>query len=416
MSSLDGFHMTYTEKYGRGSPAFFSIQSINHGQDGFYWELGDNLRLDNCYSMYNGRHGINVFQNSNTMQVIGGSYTANGARGIYLNQVASSCRVSGATIHDNATNGIFAQRCEQPLIYDCGFNGNGFSTTQDHAVIELFGDVTKVTESAVIQGCLFGGNSPLGADIHTTYVKSALIQSAYIFNVAATKPYIVRLGTESHGVVIRGARWNITAGTPLKVSVQSGVEATVDFILEDDEAQNSATGVPDITKRVDILYNQLLEYRPRNINNILWQTRVTGSEVSPFFSITAAGKFSWRRDGDNANPLRSLSINTSDQLEFAGRLKTDLGYITNGGAFSDRPLQLGAEYFWTDSFGMYRQKSGSVPTSAIDGAPLGKKVGIPATSSTSGAPGQWAADTSFFYVYTGDGTTHTWRRVAITTW
>lgn len=48
--------------------------------------------------------------------------------------------------------------------------------------------------------------------------------------------------------------------------------------------------------------------------------------------------------------------------------------------------------------------------------PFGRKVSVPSTATTSGSPGDWAADTSYYYTYTGDGTTHTWRRVAVAVW
>lgn len=78
-------------------------------------------------------------------------------------------------------------------------------------------------------------------------------------------------------------------------------------------------------------------------------------------------------------------------------------------------LVLGAYHFWVDGFGVERIKS-SAPATATDGVPLGQKVTVPATATSSGAPGQWAADTSNAYFYTGDGTTHSWRRVAIAAW
>jgi hypothetical protein len=79
------------------------------------------------------------------------------------------------------------------------------------------------------------------------------------------------------------------------------------------------------------------------------------------------------------------------------------------------PMRFGGYNSWVDAFGMLRLQ-GSTPASDTDGFPLAKKVAIPATATTAGAPGQWAADNSNFYVYTGDGTTHTWRRVGVAVW
>lgn len=83
--------------------------------------------------------------------------------------------------------------------------------------------------------------------------------------------------------------------------------------------------------------------------------------------------------------------------------------------YTDPALKLGAYRFWHDSFGMLRSKA-SAPANGVDGFPFGQKVGIPANATAAGAPGQWAASSTFFYVYTGDGTTHSWSRVAIATW
>lgn len=45
-----------------------------------------------------------------------------------------------------------------------------------------------------------------------------------------------------------------------------------------------------------------------------------------------------------------------------------------------------------------------------------RKVSVPGSASTAGFPGYWAADSSYIYTYTGNGTTHTWVRATATTW
>lgn len=88
---------------------------------------------------------------------------------------------------------------------------------------------------------------------------------------------------------------------------------------------------------------------------------------------------------------------------------------TNSSAWDGGHLAMNAYHLWVDGFGMMRGKT-SVPASATDGFPFGTKVAVPGTATSSGAPGQWAADASNLYVYTGDGTTHAWRRVAVAAW
>lgn len=48
-----------------------------------------------------------------------------------------------------------------------------------------------------------------------------------------------------------------------------------------------------------------------------------------------------------------------------------------------------------------------------NGNPVGVKVAVPATATSTGVVGQWAADASFHYTCTA---TNTWRRVAIASW
>ena len=51
-----------------------------------------------------------------------------------------------------------------------------------------------------------------------------------------------------------------------------------------------------------------------------------------------------------------------------------------------------------------------------NGNPVGVRVPVPPLASTGGLPGQWAADATHVYFYTGNGTTHTWVRSAAATW
>jgi len=53
---------------------------------------------------------------------------------------------------------------------------------------------------------------------------------------------------------------------------------------------------------------------------------------------------------------------------------------------------------------------------AVEGNPVSVRVSVPASSTAAGKPGQWAADASYIYAYTGDGTTHTWVRATAATW
>ena len=50
---------------------------------------------------------------------------------------------------------------------------------------------------------------------------------------------------------------------------------------------------------------------------------------------------------------------------------------------------------------------------SVEGNPLGVKVAVPATATSAGVVGQWAADASWLYICTA---ATTWRRVAIAAW
>ena len=52
----------------------------------------------------------------------------------------------------------------------------------------------------------------------------------------------------------------------------------------------------------------------------------------------------------------------------------------------------------------------------VNNARLGGRVSVPATATTASLPGNWAADATYIYAYTGDGTTHSWVRSAAATW
>jgi hypothetical protein len=52
----------------------------------------------------------------------------------------------------------------------------------------------------------------------------------------------------------------------------------------------------------------------------------------------------------------------------------------------------------------------------IAGNPAGSRVAVPASASAPGKPGNFAADATHIYTYTGNGTTGTWVRAAAATW
>lgn len=111
----------------------------------------------------------------------------------------------------------------------------------------------------------------------------------------------------------------------------------------------------------------------------------------------------------------NAGVNTMELDAAAGTLTPLVRLLLGQNFDSTNKLTLNGYRFWIDTFGRFRSKNGE-PTSATDGLPFGQKVAVPSTSSSSGSPGAWAASSTFFYVYTGDGTTHAWVRSALATW
>lgn len=95
----------------------------------------------------------------------------------------------------------------------------------------------------------------------------------------------------------------------------------------------------------------------------------------------------------------------------------DLVFYRDGSVEGDSPMPFfHGRYVWGDSLGALRQSANKPADLETGGNPLGRKVAVPGTATTAGVPGDWAADASYFYAYTGDGSTHAWRRVAVAAW
>lgn len=76
----------------------------------------------------------------------------------------------------------------------------------------------------------------------------------------------------------------------------------------------------------------------------------------------------------------------------------------------------GAIKFATGDIDTEKMKIANDGSVTIGGNPAGVKVAVPSTSSSAGKPGQWAANSSYIYAYTGDGITHSWVRASAVSW
>lgn len=96
---------------------------------------------------------------------------------------------------------------------------------------------------------------------------------------------------------------------------------------------------------------------------------------------------------------------------------SDSAWSIPGEKFSN-PLNLGTGYLWKGSDDQPRFKATSgAPTSDASGNVVPLKVqSAPSSPTSPGKPGNFYSNESFLYIYTGNGTTHSWARVAISSW
>lgn len=117
------------------------------------------------------------------------------------------------------------------------------------------------------------------------------------------------------------------------------------------------------------------------------------------------------RYDDNGNILgNTMRARRSDsQIEFLD------GPVRFVGSY-DKPIRFGDSYrMWVDTYGMLRLNYGT-PTADSHGYAISKRVSVPSSATSSGVVGQWASDPAYLYIYTGNNTTHTWARTALSSW
>lgn len=125
--------------------------------------------------------------------------------------------------------------------------------------------------------------------------------------------------------------------------------------------------------------------------------------LAQVYGTTADGvSVKWRVNNDGSATYQALTTKTS----------TTDKIITTDHIYSSDPVKIGAYHLWFGASGILRVST-STPTSGTDGNPFGIKVPVPATATSAGEIGQWAADASYFYVCTA---TNIWKRVAIASW
>ena len=144
--------------------------------------------------------------------------------------------------------------------------------------------------------------------------------------------------------------------------------------------------------------------------NVLLKVDGTPADVAMYLAAKGSGTVGFR----NANSFLAVltgPVGSNSNFQFSCGTTTKPAEILVTG---NQP---------TDTFpGLsIRTQVGAVGSSVtvpvtINGQPAGRKVPAPATATAQGQPGDWAADATHIYAYTGDGTTHSWVRSAAAAW
>lgn len=185
----------------------------------------------------------------------------------------------------------------------------------------------------------------------------------------------------------------------------TGAAGTSDVALRNWRAITPSSGIVAIIGETDIstISNpmaNLMTSRELTLDDVT----ITGSQVNT--STFTSPKINAIFDTLGKKILEFIAtVNSVNWVEIVGSITGSALQIRANGADADIALQLRGKGNKSvevrDSLGIY---------------PVSVRVGIPASSTTAGKPGYWAANSSYICVYTGDGTTHSWVRTAAATW
>lgn len=128
-------------------------------------------------------------------------------------------------------------------------------------------------------------------------------------------------------------------------------------------------------------------------------------EAYPRLRIVAGKIYLGNGSADSTHGIQQLAAYPNVTMGIKG-----LGVVGN---YKDSPLRIGTFRLWSGGDNTIRSKFGADPTSATDGFVLSMKVDVPATATSTGIAGQWAADTGYLYVCVA---ANTWRRTSIAAW
>lgn len=353
--------------------------------------------LSNIEVGSNGQIGIDI---NGLAHIINFTSYLNGSSGVKFGSRLRHSVLFSGQIDQNQGNGlevVVAAGLETNLLV-CGvrFNDNSQGATNTYDHISL-----TDTDGVMIMGCAF-------LDSQLSPVSS--VQPRYCVGIYGTSMNVQFLGcstrtgafltdiTNDFSKLGNGPQWGQQVFTTMQGSFQPLIVRRGGLAIQSTAPSNSATIGAIGIEGQDGRYGETrlgALMRGRMVGD--WNNASTNYAPSEIvFGVQEAS---------------TVGTATADHF----RMHPTNGFMIDNSAWNGRHFVMGVYHYWVDAFAMLRMQS-SAPSTASSGFPFGSKVSVPTTVSSSGAPGQWAADTGFYYVYTGDGTAHSWRRAAVTTW
>lgn len=272
------------------------------------------------------------------------------------------------------------------------FDGAGWNALSIHNGY-LYANPLTHNNFDIASGISSMGVALLGTHIENTY------SDGYIFGGAGNLTNVSAIGGQWFGISDATPAPKIAANTLSAGALPGLVDMSGVFVENLNLAD--ASNVKVLTRNVD------------NMGRYQSATRIinsqAGTEIDLGTNITYIGPGT--AIDSHMNSSSDIVVASSVSGDTAARICVQAdGRVTwgPGNAASDTAMyRTGAGSLRTD--GSFDAASGL----SIAGNPVGARVPAPATASSPGAAGQWAADSSYLYICTA---TNTWKRASLSTW
>lgn len=361
----------------------------------------EGITLSGCLSQNNTGVGMFVDGTSTSItnmsvNIVGGASIGNGNRGIQISgssagTTVSGCSVIGVLVKENGTSSqqiILSGAAEKITVAGCNMIHSGSSTglyvaatvANVVAVGNQFDISTPKTYLAAVTSgiedsttaALGVGTLELGHASDTTLSRSAAgtlaVEGVEVPTISSTSTLTNKTLTDPKVSSIKDTNGNNVIG------ITATASAVNYFQVENKAASGGGIGLYAVGSDTSIPI-------------VIWSKGTSGIT---FRSLAAGVFFSATPVSSGVNYIAATSAVTTANPAF-----TATGSDTNIG------------------INLVPKGSGAIQ---IGGNPASAKVSVPANASAAGKPGQWAADSSYIYTYTGDGTSHTWVRASAASW